>query len=226
MNDIFVSTSNYEKFKSVGEDLLKSSVGLDMAVVVGRAGRGKTTAAERFATMNGKAIYIRYQEWLTHVGLLREIAFEISGTRPHTTHTCLEIIDGEFSQTRRLVLIDEADLMSLKHINTLRGLHDRYHVPVILIGEKLLLNKIAQERRIKSRVRQELEFEPVNTVDVVLYYKQALAQEINSQLAASLAKHAEGDFRFVVKDALQLERLMEVNGLKKISDTLINEVCK
>ena len=85
MKDVFISTPNYQEFEAMCNDLIGSRVGLDMAAVTGRAGRGKTTAAERYVTMNSHAIYVRFQEWLSHVGLLREIAFEISGSRPRST---------------------------------------------------------------------------------------------------------------------------------------------
>jgi len=224
MNNIIIPTINLQKFEALCKDLLAVAVGVDMAVVSGRAGRGKTTAAERFTAMHSNAIYIRNQEWLTATGILREIAFEVGGARPRMAQSCLDIIEEGLGQRRRLILVDEADRLCLKRINTLRGLSDKYGVPVVLIGEIPIIAKANQERRVASRVRQILEFGPVSGDDVIVFYRDALGLGLAANLADKLARHAGGDFRLVVKSALKCERLMKTNSLRKISAALIDKV--
>jgi len=228
MRDVFVMTNNFKRFLELAKELeAPAGQGLAMAAVVGRAGRGKTTAAQRLASVNS-AVYCRFCDWWTPTGLLREVAFLLGGIRPRATQRCFEVIHEELARERRLIMVDEADRLSLRHLNTLRDLHDVCGVPVMLIGEEPLLSRLAQERRLKSRVRTVLKFEPVAPADVAIFYREALSLTLSGPQAQELAKHAEGDFRLVVKDALSVERIMRASGLKgpEVPAKVLKEVCK
>lgn len=224
MENIFIENENYRRFESLCRDLLAVVRGVDMGVILGRAGRGKTTAALRFATMNPLAVYVAVAEWHTVTGLLREIAFGLSSVKPRTSQACLEAIEDGFSKGRRLLLVDEADRLCLKRINALRNLNDRYGVPVMMIGETPLDAKVKSERRLISRVRETLEFDPADGDDVFIYFRDALGLDIPGETADKIARHAQGDFRMIVKDALKIERLMATNGLKSITPALLEKV--
>lgn len=90
--DVFITTQNYTKFEALCQDLLNTSLGLEMAIVVGSSGRGKSMSAERIITMNQNTVLVRFQDRFTHVGLIREIGFMLGGTRPRSTDRCFEII--------------------------------------------------------------------------------------------------------------------------------------
>lgn len=223
--DIFITTENYIKFETLCHDLLRTSLGLEMGTVVGSTGRGKSTAAERIVAMNPNTVLVRFQERFTHVGLIREIGFMLGGARPRSTDRCFEIIQNELAHRRRVILVDEADRMSLKHLNTLRDLHDVLKAPIVMIGEETILALLERERRLKSRVAYEIRFEPIGQVDVAAFYRAAMSQAITTRQAVTLARHANGDFRSVINDAIQIERTMRASGLKEVSDELIKEVC-
>ncbi|MEM5786268.1 MAG: ATP-binding protein [Syntrophobacteraceae bacterium] len=225
MKDVFIPTTNYQAFQQLCQDLLQTQLGLEMGCVIGPAGRGKTVAAERVSSMSASAVYLRYQERFSHVGLIRELAFVLCGARPGRTQTCFDMIQSELSHRRRIILVDECDRMSLKHLNTLRDFHDVCRVPVVLIGEEPLKAKLKQERRLESRVASELRFEPVSPGDVAVFYKMALNQDVASKQAGILTRHSGGDFRMVVNDALNIERRMKASGIAALSDEIIREVC-
>ncbi|PKN28246.1 MAG: hypothetical protein CVU64_14165 [Deltaproteobacteria bacterium HGW-Deltaproteobacteria-21] len=226
MKDIFIPTQNFQKFSGLCDELLGSAAGIEMAAVIGSAGRGKTTAAERVVTHNQNAVYVRFEERLSYVGLIREVAFAVAGVRPNRTQDCVEMIRNELGKARRIIMVDEADRMSMKHLNTMRDFHDTCKVPVLLIGEEFLRGKLARERRLISRVRETMTFEPVSQPDVVVFYRKALGLDVPPAEAARLLKHAKGDFRFVVKDALQAERIMKASGMKAVTEQLIDEVVR
>ena len=226
MKDVFVSTANFQRFEELFTWLSKEQFGVDMAAVLGRAGRGKTTTARKIYTMNPDAIYVRFEEWLTHIGLLREVTFAVAGTRHRSTLACFDLLREGLSTGNKVIMIDEADRMTLKHLNTLRDLHDVCLTPIILIGEESLEAKARQERRIMRRIRDILRFEAVAQIDVLIFYKEALDQDIPATMASKLAYRAQGDFGYVKKDALALERAMKVSGIKKITESLIDEVLK
>lgn len=225
MKDVFVATPNFQRFQELYGRLHENQYGVDMAVVLGRAGRGKTTAAERIYSQNTGAVLVRFEEWLSHTGLLREISFAVAGVRHHAAQACFDTLAQGLSGGRRVIIVDEADRMGLKHLNTLRDIHDVCGAPVLLVGEEPIEAKINQERRLKSRVRDILRFDPVAQKDVVVFYKEALGLSMAPEHAAGLSRHAQGDFRLVVKDALAVEQKMKASGLQDITDALVSEVC-
>lgn len=227
MQNVFIPTQNFQKFDRLCEELLSSSVGIEMAAVIGRAGRGKSTSAERVVTMNPNVIYVLYKEGDSHLDLLREIAFVLTGgTRPRYRQRCFEIIQGDLAQRRRIIIVDDADRMNTRCLNGLRNIHDICHVPILLVGEEALAGNLSRERRLISRTRDVLHFEPVRQPDIVVFYRKALGLDLAPELAVKLLRHSDGDFRAVLKDAIKAERVMAASGIKKITEQVVNEVCK
>jgi DNA transposition AAA+ family ATPase len=225
MKDVFVATPNFQRYQELYNWLQGEQFGVELGAVLGRAGRGKTTAARRMYAINTNAVFVRFEEWLSHVGILREITFAVAGLRPRATQSCFDLLRQGLSGQQRVIMIDEADRMSLKHLNALRDLHDEFQTPIIFIGEEPLEAKLRQERRLMSRLRDMLKFEPVGQMDVVVFYKEALDLAISSEAASRLARHAQGDFRLVVKDALMAEQAMKASGIKELSSGVIDGIC-
>jgi len=226
MKDIFINTKNYQRMTALCDELLGASYGVEMAAVVGRAGRGKTTAAERIYTTNANTVYLLYHEAWSFSELLREITFRLCGTRPRYRQTCFEMIQTEIGNRRRIIMVDEADRMGLKVLNVLRNIHDVCHTPVLLIGEEDLKNKLSRERRLVSRLRDTISFEAVCQADVTVWYRQAMGMQVPPDLAAKLLKNAQGDFRHVLTDALAVERIMQASGIGALTERVVEEVCK
>jgi hypothetical protein len=226
MKDVFIATPNYQKFEELYNWLLSEQYGVELGAILGRAGRGKTTAARRIYSTNGSAVYVRFEEWLTHVGLLREITFAVAGIRPRATQTCFDLLKEGLEGQGRLIMVDEADRMSIRHLNALRDLHDVCQTPIVFIGEEPLESKLRQERRLISRLRGSLKFEAVGQMDIVVFYKESLDIAVPPHAAAKLARHAQGDFRLVVKDALMIEKIMKTSGEKAITEAIVEKACK
>ncbi|MCE5242469.1 MAG: ATP-binding protein [Syntrophobacteraceae bacterium] len=226
MKEVFIPTQNFQKLQALCSDLLKTQLGLEMAKVIGPAGRGKSFAADKVFTMMGSdVVYVRFIETMTHVGLVRELAFALGGSRPRSTQLSIDKIRSELKTRRKVLMVDECDRMTLRHLNTLRDIHDICKTPVVMIGEDALEQKLLAERRLGSRVSAGLRFDPISPGEVAVYYKMALDQAITPKQAERLARHSDGDFRMVVNDALNIERRMKASGIGQIADELIGEVC-
>lgn len=224
--DVFVPTVNYQKMKSLCDELLGPALGVELSAVLGRAGRGKTTAAEKIFTNNPQTVYVLYQEGWTFLELLREIAFRLCGLRPRFRQVCFEMIQKELASHRRVIMVDEADRMNLKCLNILRNIHDICKVPIMLIGEESLEGNLRTERRLISRVRNTIVFEPVTQADVVVFYSDSIEQKLTPDMAAALLKYSGGDFRRVLTSAVQAERIMKASGMSTITDAVVKEICK
>lgn len=226
MKWVFVPNKNYQQFEEVSNELLTKPLGIDEAAVVAPPGRGKSTASQHLITMNPNAVYVCFEPRFSIAALIREIAFKIGGTRPRSTQASVDLIQEETARQRRIILVDEADQMSIRHLNQLRAFHDLHGLAIILIGEDSLLSKLSHERRLMSRIRQILKFEPVTQADIAIFYRKALSLGLSTEQTGALHRHSRGDFRKVIVDATKTERLMKVNSLKVITDSIIAEVCK
>ena len=226
MKEAFVPTQNYQRMDALCSELLGPVLGVEIAAVTGRAGRGKTTAAERIYAINPNTVYVLYQEGWHFLELLREVAFRLCGTRPRFRQACFEMIQTELATRRRIIMVDEADRMNLKCLNVLRNLHDICKAPVLLIGEEVLTNHLGAERRLISRVRDMVSFGPVTQADVSVFFVQAMGQRPSPESVAKLLKHSRGDFRRVLTAAVEAERIMKASGLSTITDAAINAICK
>ena len=161
---------------------------------------------------------------MTANSLLREIADKLGNGRLINFETCLNAIENSTKTTRYLIIIDEADLMPLKDLETLRGLNERCKCPLILCGEENLLNKILPVKRFKSRIREIITFQGVDITDIIVYYEQAVKIKVEKDVAQLLLTRSEGDFRSVLQDAIKLVNLLNVNKLDSISVNMVNSL--
>ena len=226
MRPEFIETANVRKFYEICNELSDpmSMVGPSMAMVTGQAGRGKTEAARHFA-VNADAIYIPPLNIRTPAMLLREIAFELVSIRPGRSDACLEIIGSEMNKHRRLIIIDEADLLAMSNLEMLRNVNERYACPVLLIGEEMLKGKIASRRRLASRIRRRMEFTPIQQGDISFFFKQTLTI-ISAEVAGEIHKFSKGDWRPVLTVAVGIERAMKASGLTEIIPEMVSDVIK
>lgn len=222
MESCFIITDSVQKFGDLCDDLVSpdSLIGASLAVVTGPAGRGKTMAARRYAVRTD-AIYVSPLSGIGRLMLVREICFDLCGLKPGRIETCLEFIGAEMARRRRLVLVDEADLLAFPVLEFLRNLNERLAMPLVLIGEEDLNGRIASRRRISSRVRRRLEFSPVGQAEIALLFKKALGKEISPGIATVIQKFSRGDWRIVVTLASDVERAMKIGELEQISLDLI-----
>ena len=226
MKPEFINTANTTKFFEMCSELADpaSMIGPSLAMVTGPAGRGKTEAARRFATQT-EAIYLPPLNTRTPTMVLREIAFELAGMRPNRSDACLQIIGDEMSKQRRLIMIDEADLLAMQILEMLRNVNERYACPILLIGEDDLKGRIASRRRLQSRIRRRLEFGPVTQQDVAFFFKQSLVVAPPA-VTALIQQHAKGDWRPVLTAAIGIERAMMATGTNEITVEMTRDVIK
>lgn len=227
MKNEFVETTNTSKFRNICDELSGESslIGPSLAMVTGPAGRGKSETAKHYAT-NTEAIYIPPLNTRTPTMILREITFELTAMRPGRSDQCLNIIQEEMSKNRRLVIIDEADLLKMEILEMLRNLNERYACPLLLIGEDDLKGKIASRRRLSSRIRRKMEFGPVNQNDIAFFFKQCMDIKLTPDLTAPIQRHSAGDWRPVLTAAIGLERMMKASGITEIDEEMVKDVLK
>ena len=201
----------------------QSKIGPSMAAVYGPAGRGKTMAAHRTA-VHAEAIYIPPLNIRTPFGMLRSITNELQGVKPGTAERCIDLIHAEMQRRRRVIIIDEAEMLELRVIEMLRNLNEIISSPIVLVGERELKQTLAKSARLQSRIRRAMAFDPISQADIKLYYKRALDQELDALTVKMLSDDCGGDWRPMITRALEIERVMRSSGINAIAADLVSEL--
>ena len=131
-----------------------------MCVLTGRAGSGKTVTLQEYTKHNPSTILIEADSLHTKDALLREIHRRLGFTgRGVLRHVMDDIVD-KLLGSDRLLIIDEADQLSVYALEVIRGIHDKAHIGVVLAGLPRLIENIRGLRgeleQIYSRVVQHL----------------------------------------------------------------------
>jgi len=227
MKQEFIKTGNTKVFEGMCEEMISSTslIGPSLAMVTGPAGRGKTEAAKHYA-VNSTSIYIPPMNIRSPAMVLREISFELSGMRPTRSDACLAIIGEEMARNRRLIMIDEADLLEMKCLEMLRNVNERFACPIMLIGEEELKGRIGSRRRLSSRMRRRMEFGPITREDISYFFQAALGVKAGADVTSAIHKHANGDWRPVLTTAINIERSMKASNLKEITLEMVSDAGK
>ncbi len=227
MKNEFVATLNVQKFNGICEEMEnpESMIGPSMAMATGSAGRGKTEAARHYA-VHSTAIYIPPFLKRSAAMLLRDIVFELCGLRPGRIETCLNVIREEMSRERRLIIVDEADLLPMSLLEMLRNINELCACPVLLIGEDRLKAKVGSETRLRDRIRRRMEFSPISQSDVAFFFKKSMSVGLHPDVCGTIHHYAGGTWRKVLKFAASAERVMEASSLKEISLQMAKDVIR
>ena len=227
MKNEFLETVNVTKFTAICRELEDpaSLIGPSLAMVTGPAGRGKTEAAKHYA-IHSSAVYIPPLNTRTPTMVLREIAFEVGKLRPVRSEACLAVIGEEMAKERRLIFIDEADLLAMQILEMLRNLNERFACPIVLIGEDELKGRVESRRRIASRIRRRMEFAPVTPQDVAFFFKRCLDLNLSRDVTAVIHRHGKGDWRPVLTAAIGIERAMKASDMKECTEEMAKDVIK
>ncbi len=224
MKNEFIETHNVIKFNEICRELEDpaSRIGPSLAMVSGPAGRGKTEAAKRLANSNG-SIYIAPRNTSTPTMVLRRICFELCKNKPYRKEECFNVIQEEMLKERRLVIIDEADLLPIHILEMLRNLNEEFSFPILLMGESGLPGKIFSRRRLASRIRQSMEFGPIIPADILQFFRKALGLRLSPEAVDAIHKYSKGDWRDVLNLAVSIERAMKASSLSEVNVALVED---
>jgi len=211
---VFVRTRNVRNFEVMMDGLAQSAGEGRLGLVYSRAGRGKTRTAQWYAA-NNRCVYLRVASvWRTgETDFLRALCRELGIVDPPKRKGAAfgEALDAMISDPRP-VYIDELEKLPGHFLDTVRDLSDLSTAPVILLGEEELHAVVRRNRRVWSRVYQQVAFDPIGVPDVMVYAGEAAGVKLSPQTATILHKAAEGDFRIIRRDVISLVQICNANG--------------
>lgn len=120
----------------------------DLTLVSGDAGAGKTTALRYYAETNTGVIFVTANACTTTataiLGLIcQQMGRQVPGRKAMLMNTLVEQLTG----SNRLIIIDEADHLSLDALQAVRNLNDLAGVGIVLSGNDKIYRQMLAGRR-------------------------------------------------------------------------------
>lgn len=155
----------------------------DINVIYGDAGLGKTMMLREYAAQNRDAILIEADPGYTARTVLEELCNRLGLSKRGNMHDLSELCIAALRDSGRLLMVDEAENLPYRALETLRRLHDKSGIGIVLAGmPRLIINlkgKRGEYKQLYSRV------------GFALYLGDTLPQEDISTIAVSMLPDAE-----------------------------------
>jgi hypothetical protein len=130
----------------------------------------------------------------------------------------------------RLILLDEADRLSLKSLEQVRACFDEANFGLVLIGMPGLEKRIARYPQFYSRVGFVHEFRLLNAAEVTRLLQEqrwtprgVCLPPLNPEAVAAVIRLTNGNFRLIHRLLSRIERLVEINRLDAITAKTVEE---
>lgn len=225
MKNSLIKTRNVKRFISLMDNLQKAPSNVSkMALVYGTFGLGKSQTIMWWVT-NNDAIYVRCNHNISPRWLLSEIVKELDEVPCYTSQRLFEQIEEKLKYNPKILIVDEIDyLFSNKHtIETLRDIHDKLGIPVLLVGMELADKKLQKYGHINDRIFAKLKFEKLSKEDFKEII-ETLSEVKFSDNAIKYITNRNLQFRQIVKIITKAEQLANTNKLDEISEEIIKGV--
>lgn len=225
MKNSLIKTRNVKKFISLMDNLQKAPSNVSkMALVYGTFGLGKSQTIMWWVT-NNDAIYVRCNHNISPRWLLSEIVKELDEVPCYTSQRLFEQIEEKLKYNPKILVVDEIDyLFSNKHtIETLRDIHDKLGIPVLLVGMELADKKLQKYGHINDRIFSKLKFKKLSKDD----FKEIIETLSEVEFSDNAIKYITNrnlQFRQIVKVITKAEQLANTNKLDEISEEIIKGV--
>lgn len=199
----------------------------EINVIYGSAGLGKTQMLKEYACRNSSAVLIEVDPSCTPKVLLRKIAEAVGANARGVNNELLDSIVSKLKGSERLLMIDEAELLSTRSLEFIRRIHDLTGVGVVLAGmPRLLINlkgKNNELAQLYSRVGFACDLgNALSEEDLGLLAESALG---TSEFNAPLIKASNGNARRLSKLMRGVVRSSEINQTP-ISKELVEQYSK
>lgn len=214
----FIKTKNVRNFEvMIGGLEMVNGEGC-LAMVYGRAGRGKTRTTQWHCANRGDA-YVRVATIWKHSELdfLKTMAVELGIMSPPSRKGSAykAVIDALIESPTR-VFLDEIEKMPPAFLDIVRDISDVSACPFVMIGEEELVTVMKRNRRVWSRTFQMLEFKPIEPADVLTFAHDAGGLKFDAPAAVELCSASGGDFRLVKRDLLKVMQFAWAQKLENI----------
>ena len=191
-----------------------------IGVFHGPSGYGKSTAVIQAVNAHNAINLEVGFSWTARV-FIDQLLTELELARTPTVAEGVQAVIKTLAEEQRPLIVDEADLLVQKRaIELVREIHDHTGVPVVLIGEELMPQKLARWERVHNRV---LAWEAAQRADLedarLLAAIYCDGVELDDLLLARLVKEMGGNTRRICVNLTQMREAAKKKGLRRLSQT-------
>lgn len=206
----------------------------DINVIYGEAGLGKTMMLREYAARHRDAILIEADPGYTARVVLEELCSRLGLSKRGNMHELSEACIATLRESGRIVMIDEAENLPYRALETLRRIHDKAGIGLVLAGmPRLIINlkgKRGEYRQLYSRVGFALfigDVLPEDDINIIATNMLPDAQ--NGDIAEALFKACRGNARRLFKLVRGVSRHSDISGnaisagaVRKFAEMLIS----
>jgi DNA transposition AAA+ family ATPase len=195
-------------------------------LVRGDAGAGKTTALEYYTKNNTGVIFVTADSCTdSPTAVLNLIAEEIGLKAINSKSRIMKALISSLSGTNRLIIIDEADHLSMDALQAIRNLNDKAKVGIVLSGNnKLYIQMVAGSRggeydQIRTRIITRVKVSNNYSVEEI----QAIFPDIDRDCAGLLLKLSSRESLRTAKEIYQIAVDRTIAAKRKLSEKLLQK---
>ena len=186
----------------------------EIALITGTAGSGKSTVAQSYIKSHPNAILIEATLHTTAKVLLEELEMRLNLPPAKNCHEKVVHIANELQKRDVVILIDEAEHLSVRALEDLRRIWDFSSVPLVLFGTEILMKNLmgknGELRQLYSRIGGKWQMRGLDE------------KECEEVSAKDVFKFTQGNFRSSVKLFKRAKRLAELHEVE-INDEIITQ---
>lgn len=206
----------------------------DLNVIFGAAGLGKTMILREYAAQHRDALLIEADPGYTARVVLEELCNLLGLSKRGNMHELSEACIAALRDSGRLLMVDEAENLPYRALETLRRIHDKSGIGMVLAGmPRLIINlkgKRGEYQQLYSRVGFALcigdSLPQSDITDIAVSMLPGAGKE---DVSEALFKASPGNARRLFKLVRGVSRHSEISGnavsagaVRKFAEMLIN----
>lgn len=206
----------------------------DLNVIYGAAGLGKTMILREYAAQHRDALLIEADPGYTARVVLEELCSLLGLSKRGNMHELSEACISALRDSGRLLMVDEAENLPYRALETLRRIHDKSGIGLVLAGmPRLIINlkgKRGEYQQLYSRVGLALNIgDSLPQADICDIAISMLPDAAGTDVSEALFKASHGNARRLFKLVRGVSRHSEISGhavsagaVRKFAEMLIN----
>lgn len=206
----------------------------EINVLYGAAGLGKTMILREYASRHHDALLIEADPGYTARVVLEELCGLLGLSKRGNMHELSEACIAALRDSGRLLMVDEAENLPYRALETLRRIHDKAGIGVVLAGmPRLIINlkgKRGEYQQLFSRVGLALNIgESLPQADISDIAISMLPDAENPDVSEALFRASNGNARRLFKLVRGVSRHSDISGnavsagaVRKFAEMLIN----
>ena len=185
----------------------------DMQLIVGEAGLGKTMALKEYAARHSNVLMLEVDPTFSSKVLLAEISNMLGLSVGRNNNAMMTAVIEKLKGSDRLLIVDEAELLTLNSLEILRRIHDKAGIGIVLAGMPRLRANLrgarGQYKQIYSRIGMVHDLKmKLPAADIAMFCEAALG---TSEFNDKLNKVSQGNARRLNKLLRGINRLSVLN---------------